>query len=52
MKVEIIFGNSHFLTSNTYFLVTVMYLQYGFLYLIATRPTLTVGEGTVEKKHQ
>jgi hypothetical protein len=34
--------NIHSLWSNTYFRGTFMYVQYGFLYLILTRPKLTV----------
>ncbi len=40
--VKIFSENIYFLKSNTYFWGTVVYLQYGFLYLIMTRPKFAV----------
>jgi hypothetical protein len=42
--VKIFSENIYFLKSNTYFWGTVVYLQYGFLYLILTRPKFAVKE--------
>ncbi len=40
--IEIFTENIYFLYSNTYFWGTVLYLQYGFLYLILIRPKFAV----------
>ncbi len=42
MKSKIFFGNIYSLKSKSYFQGTLMYFQYGFLYLILTRKKFTV----------
>ncbi len=48
-KVKIFSGNIYSLKSNTYFWVTVMLVQDGFLYLIVTRHKLIVYPSICEK---